>query len=85
MVDKLFRQTSKQTWYKWSLYINIFLFLVVGAFLYLLVKDCIDYGRYGYGDSWLFVTRDIAFIGIALALIFFQFIRNLFIIMRRSL
>jgi len=85
MVDKMLRQTSKKTWYTWSLYLNIFLFLIVGAFIYLLVKDCISYGRTPEGDAWLYVTRDIAFLSISLALIFFQSIRNLFTIMRRSL
>ena len=84
MVDEMIRNVSKKTWYKWSLYINIVLFFIVALFLYLLVKDCIQYGEAG-GESWLFVTRDIAFIAVALALIFFQFIRNLFVIMRRSL
>jgi hypothetical protein len=37
------------------------------------------------GDVWLYVARDIAFIAVSLALIFYQFIRNLFVIMRRSL
>ena len=84
MVDDMFRQMSKKTWYRWSLYINIVLFFIVALFIYLLVRDCIEYGQVG-GDTWLYVTRDIAFIAVALALIFFQFIRNLFVIMRRSL
>ena len=78
------RQMSKKTWYKWSFYINIILFFIVGVFIYLLMKDSIAVGEEG-GGTWLFVARDIAFIAIALALIFFQFFRNLFVIMRRSL
>ena len=84
MVEDMIRQISKKTWYKWSLYINIILFFIVALFIYLLVKDSIAVGEQG-GDVWLFVARDIAFIAVALALIFFQFIRNLFVIMRRSL
>jgi len=84
MVEEMIRQMSKKTWYKWSLYINIILFLIVFIFLYLLVKDSLLYAREG-GDTWLFVTRDIAFIVVALALIFIQLFRNLFTIMRRSL
>ena len=84
MADDLFRQMSKKTWYKWSLYINIILFFIVALFLYLLVRDFMTYKLEG-GELWLNVTRDIAFISISLALIFVQFIRNLFIIMRRSL
>ena len=84
MVDEMIRQMSKKTWYKWSIYINIILFFIVALFIYLLVKDSIDVGKYG-GDTWLFVARDVAFLAIALALIFFQFFRNVFVIMRRSL
>ncbi len=89
MVENVLRQTSKKTWYKWSLYINLVLFFIVALFIYLLIKDCIDVGvakNEGYvGDIWLFVARDIAFIAVSLALIFYQFIRNLFVIMRRSI
>ena len=53
-------------------------------FIYLLVNDSIAVGQEG-GSAWLYVARDIAFISVALALIFFQFFRNLFVIMRRSL
>jgi len=84
MVDNMVRQMSKKTWYKWSFYINIILFFIVGVFIYLLVNDSISFGEEG-GGAWLYITRDIAFIAIALALIFFQFFRNLFVIMRRSL
>jgi phosphatidylserine synthase len=84
MVDEMMRNMSKKTWYKWSFYINIVLFFVVALFLYLLVIDSIKYGELR-GDTWLLVTRDVAFVSVSLALIFAQFIRHLFIIMRRSL
>jgi hypothetical protein len=84
MVDEIMRNMSKKTWYKWSLYINIVLFFIVALFLYLLVVDSIEYGRVR-GDVWLLVTRDVAFVSVSLSLIFAQFIRYLFIIMRRSL
>jgi len=84
MADELFRQVGRKTWYKWSIYINVILFFIIGLFLYLLVKDSLAYAREG-GDDWLFITRDVAAISIALALVFFQLFRNIFIIMRRSL
>ena len=84
MADELFRQIGRKTWYKWSIYINIILFFIIGLFLYLLVKDTLYFARVE-GDNWLFITRDIAAIAIALALVFFQLFRNIFIIMRRSL
>ena len=90
MVDNIIRQTSKKTWYTWSMYINIFLFLLVAVFVYLVVKDAYTAGiafNSGSGASGeLFaLARDVAVLGVILALLFFQFIRNLFTIMRRSL
>ena len=84
MADDLFRQIGRKTWYKWSIYINVILFFIIGLFLYFLVKDSLLYAR-EEGDNWLYITRDIAVIAIALALVFFQSIRNIFIIIRRSL
>jgi len=84
MVEDMIRQMSKKTWYRWSIYINIILFFIVALFIYFLVKDTSVAAKQG-GETWLYVSRDIAFIAIALALIFFQFFRNLFVIMRRSL
>ena len=84
MVDgKRINQISKKTWYKWSFYINIVLFFIVGLFVYLLVIDSLNYNRISY--DWLYIARDIGFLSVSLALIFFQFFRNLLIIMRRSL
>ena len=85
MVEDMIRQMSKKTWYKWSIYINLILFFLVAVFIYLLVFDCIEVGRSNGGDVWLKVARDIGFLAIVLALIFFQFFRNIFVIMRRSL
>lgn len=85
MADNMFQQLSKKTWYRWSFYINIILFFIVGLFIYLLIKDSILVGRDTDPDAWLLVSRDIAFLSISLALIFFQFFRNVIIIMRRSL
>jgi hypothetical protein len=85
MVDEFIRQMSKKTWYKWSIYLNIILFFIIGLFIYLLIKDSISVGKNIGGDVWLLVARDIAFIAVALALLFFQFFKNLFVIMRRSL
>ncbi len=82
MVDGKINQISKKTWYKWSFYINIILFFIVALFVYLLVIDSLQF-KGGY--DWIYITRDIGFLSAALALIFFQFFRNLLIIMRRSL
>jgi len=85
MVDEMMRNVTRKTWYKWSFYFNIVLFFIVALFLYLLIVDSISYGRGSGSDAWLYITRDVAFIAISLSLIFAQFIRNLFLIMRRAL
>jgi len=84
MAYNAFHQMSKETWYKWSFYINIILFFIVALFIYQLVRDCLQFpGPNPY--SWLYITRDLVFLSIALALVFFQFFRNMLKIMRRSL
>jgi hypothetical protein len=85
MVENIVRQTSKKTWYKYSVYINVILFFIVAIATYFLIRHSITYGRTGYGDDLLLVLGDVAFMAVALTLIFFQFFRNIFIIMKRSL
>ena len=84
MVEKIVRQTTKQAWYRWSIYVNIILFLIVIIFLVMLILDSITYGRLG-GDAWMLITRDVGFIIAALAFIFYQFFRNIMTIIRRTL
>ena len=90
MVEDMFRKTSKKTWYKWSFYLNIVLFFVVAIFLYFVVKDAwlagIAFNSGGDYSSELFaLSRDVAILGVALAIIFVQLIRNISTIIRRSL
>ena len=72
------------------MYINIFLFLLVAVFVYLVVKDAYAAGiafnsEYDASGELFALTRDVAILGVAIALIFFQFFRNLMTIMKRSL
>ena len=89
--DNKFRQISRKTWYRWSFYINIVLFFVVAISVLFLIIDAYDAGKAVSigGDTlsqkWLHIARDIGFLAVALALVFFQFFRNLLTIMRRSL
>ena len=84
MVEKFVRQTSKKTWYRWSVYINVVLFFIVALMIYFLVRHSIEYGQYE-GEIWRWVTLDIGILAISISLIFFQFFRNLFTIIKRSL
>jgi hypothetical protein len=93
MDDKSLRQISKKTWYRWSFYVNIILFFIAAISLFLLIIDAYSAGKIvgtgGAGDAlsqaWLLVSRDVAFVSVSLALVFFQFFRNLLTIIRRSL
>jgi uncharacterized membrane protein len=91
MADITFHQMNKKTWYKWSFYINIILFFIVAISIFFLIIDSYNAGKIfnAGGDilsqAWLNIARDIAFLSISLALIFFQFFRNMLKIMRRSL
>jgi hypothetical protein len=90
--DNRFRQISRKTWYRWSFYINIVLFFIVAISVLLIILDSYEAGKIaisGGGDAlsqqWLYIARDIGFLSVAFALIFFQFFRNLLTIIRRSL
>ncbi len=92
MDDNTFRQISKKTWYRWSFYVNIVLFFIIAISLFLLIIDSYNAGKIaitGAGDTlsqaWLVIARDVAFLSVSLALVFFQFFRNLLTIIRRSL
>jgi len=90
MVDNIIRQTSKKTFYKWSFYLNIILFLIVAIFVYFVVRDAYSAGIASeagedYASELFALSRDVAILAIALALIFFQLFRNLWVIMKRSL
>ena len=92
MVDQFIRQVSKKTWYRWSFYVNIILFFIIAISLFFLILDSYEAGKIaqrGGGDmlsqQWLYIGRDIAFLSISFALVFFQFFRNLLVIIRRSL
>ena len=91
IVENIVRQTTKKTWYKWSLYVNIILFFVVAVMLFFVIMDSYDAGKAhvvnaGNNTTQMFVLiRDIAILVVAIALLFFQFFKNLFTIMKRSL
>ena len=89
MVENIVRQTTKKTWYKWSLYVNIILFFIVVIMLYFTIRDSYLAGYQdalgNNTDEMFYLIRDIAILVVAIALLFFQFFKNLFTIMKRSL
>ncbi len=89
MVENIVRQTTKKTWYKWSLYVNIILFFVVAIMLYFTIMDSYFAGYQDAlsdnTDEMFYLIRDISILVVAIALLFFQFFKNLFTIMKRSL
>jgi hypothetical protein len=90
MAETSLSQISKKTWYRWSLYVNILLFFIVGMFITLLLIDSYNAGiihnnSMELANAWVLIVRDVAFLSVALALVFFQFFRNQMMIIRRSL
>ncbi|RLF42404.1 MAG: hypothetical protein DRN12_00325 [Thermoplasmata archaeon] len=92
MDEQKITHISRRTWYRWSFYINIVLFFIAAIAVFLLIVDSYYAGKIaasGSGDdlsqAWIYIARDIAFLSISMALIFFQFFRNLLTIIRRSL
>jgi hypothetical protein len=72
MSDNPIISVDKKTWYKWSLYLNVVLFIIIALFIYLLIKDSIIVGMSNEVNAWFAVIRDIAFLAVGLALIFVQ-------------
>ena len=90
MVDNLIRQSSKKTWYKWSLYINLVLFFIAAIMISLVVRDAWLAGiarctGENFSSLLFALTRDVAILAVVLSLIFFQQIKNLWTIMKRTL
>ncbi len=93
MVNEPYKQISRKTWHRWSFYVNIVLFFIIAISLYLLITDSYNAGVLkGQGQTgdqlsqaWLLLARDVAFLSISITLVFFQFFRNLLIIIKRSL
>lgn len=91
MVENIVRQTTKKTWYKWSLYVNIILFFIVAIMLYFVIIQSYVAGKAyvinagnNTDEMWVLISY-IAILVIAIALLFFQFFKNLFTIIKRSL
>ena len=82
MADTPLYKMSKQRWYRLTLYLYVILVIIIGVFFYLLIRDCLNFTG---GDAWLYIARDVAFLAIALTIVFIQLFRNLWTIMRRSL
>jgi len=92
MAETWVHQMEKKSWHKLSFYVNIILFIIVAVSVIMIILDSYNAGKqvaYGSGGDQMFslglyLARDIAFFAVALALIFFQFFRNLRVIILRS-
>jgi hypothetical protein len=92
MADKVFHQIDKQLMNKLSFYVNIVLFIIVAVSIIVLIIDSYNTGKLtatgATGDEMfqqgIYIARDIAFLSVSLTLIFYQFFRNLRVIIQRS-
>ena len=81
MVEKLLRQTSRKTWYRWSVYIYVLMFALVAIMIFFLTYHSMHYNV----ANWHYIVIDAVILTFALAVIMIQFFRNLFTIIKRSL
>jgi NhaP-type Na+/H+ or K+/H+ antiporter len=92
MVDNRFQQIEKKTWHKYSFYFNIIMFIIIGICIFLTIIDSYNAGKLAsslssgdnLSNAWIKVMRDVAFLAIALAIVFIQLFRNQWLIMKRS-
>jgi hypothetical protein len=82
---------DKKTWNKWSFYINIVLFIIIGVFIYLLILDAFNAGTlYAENDTnlltnaWFAIVRDVAFLSVSLVILFVQMFNYYRQLSRRS-
>ncbi len=86
------RTIDRNTWRKWSFYVNIAVFIIIALAIYLLMVDVYNAGKYsalGFaGDAlsqaWLIVARDVALLAISFTYVFFQLFNYQRTIIRRS-
>ena len=83
-------QIDKKTWYKWSFYINIVVFIIIAISVYLLFHDAYVAGSIQSDggavltSAMLYVVRDVAFLAICLTYIFVQLFKYQRIIILRN-
>ena len=93
MAEGWFQQMDKQKWNKMSFYINIILFIVIAISVVFIILDAYNAGKVAsnqfaspddLSQAWIYIARDVAFLTVSISLIFFQFFRNLRLIIQRS-
>jgi hypothetical protein len=78
MVEGRTHQIDKESWRKWSFYIDVIVFIIIAICIYLLIADSYRAGTYQsaggvvLSNAWLTIARDVAFIAVALSWVFFR-------------
>jgi uncharacterized BrkB/YihY/UPF0761 family membrane protein len=92
MVENRMHQIDKKTWYKWSFYLNIIMFIIIAVALFLLIIDSYHagqlaaseaYGTDALSQAWLIIVRDVAILAVAFTYVFFIIFRYQRMISRR--
>ena len=91
MADNQFQLIDKKTWNKYSFYVNIIVFIIIGISIFFTIIDSYTAGKLASGSggdilstAWVHVIRDVAFLAIGFTWVFFQLFKNQWIIMKRS-
>lgn len=91
MSESAILPVDKKTWNRWSFYINVVIFIIIAAVIWLLILDAFNAGTvYAQNNStlltnaWIAVVRDVAFIAVGLVILFVQMFNYYRQLSRRS-
>jgi len=71
-------QIAKETWDRWSFYIDAIIFIIIAVLITMLIKDSIfvgileDSSGRALTNAWFNIARDIVILAVALTWIFFR-------------
>ncbi len=81
MTDARTHQIVKETWNRWSFYIDVIVFLIIGICLYLLIQHSYYAGMYQtiggarLSQEWFTIAGIVGLLAICLTWIFFRLYR----------
>ncbi len=82
MTDARTHQIAKETWDRWSFYIDVVVFLIIGICMYLLIQHSYYAGMYQTSErmyelsqEWFTIAGIVGLLAICLTWIFFRLYR----------
>jgi len=76
MTEPRKQQIDKETWRKWSFYIDIIVFAIIAVCIYFLIQHAyaagLNSGAPGEAQEWFIISGVVAFLAICLTWIFIR-------------